>query len=135
MNLGNAPGHRCVEHGRATRTHPTGQLPAGPRADRAEVHPDLPGGQTGEDPFGPGGDGRKHVVVGQRREDDLRRLRDLAWGVAPAQAVLHEVLRVLPGSILTVNRVPRGKEPGCHVRSHVPETDEAECRGRCCGHL
>src|SRR5439155_18851343 len=59
-------------------------------------------------------------------------LGDLARGVAPAQPLVLEVLRMPPVTRFAVDGVTGGEEPGRHVSAHVPEADEAEhaCRAR-----
>src|SRR5919106_2153693 len=115
LYLGHAPGHRRVEHGRSTGPRSLGHVPARPRAHRAQVHPDLSRGEALQDPVGTGPDRLERSVVGDRREDDVSSLGDLARRVAPAQALLHQVLRVLPGTLLAEDLVPRGEEPSGHV--------------------
>jgi hypothetical protein len=88
LDLGDASGHRRVEHRRSERTHPLREVPADAGADRAHVDPDLLGTETGENPLGAGGDLLEHAVVGKGGEDDLRALGDFAWRVAPPQAVV-----------------------------------------------
>ena len=95
----------------------------------------FPGSRPARIPSGPGRHGLKHPVIGQRREHDVGRRGDLAWGVAPAQALLLEVLRVLSGSILTVSGYPAARNRAAMFAPHVPKADEAECRGCCRGHL
>jgi hypothetical protein len=67
-----------------------------------------------------------HVVVGKRRQDDVGRLRDLAWTVEPAQALVDEPLRAVAMAFLPVDGVAVGEVAGDHVAAHVAEADEAD---------
>jgi len=126
--LGNASRHRGIEHGRSERAHALRELTARARVDRAHVDPDLPGGEAGQDPVGARGNGLEHSVVGKGGEDDVAGLGDLARGVTPLQAGVHEPLRVRSVSFLAKDRVSGSEETGRHGAAHVPEADEADPR-------
>jgi hypothetical protein len=133
LHLGNASRNRRVEHGRSERADAPRDLPAHGRADRAQVDPDHLGGQAGEDSVRAGGNHLEHAFVGNGAEHDVGGLGHLAWCVAPLQALLHELVRMLSVSLLPVDGVPGGEEASGHISAHVPEADEADlrCRRRC----
>ena len=135
LHLGHASGHRRIEHGRPARPHAPSHLPARARAHRAQVHPDLLRGQTLEDPVAARADGLQHNVVGDRGQHDVCRFGHLSRRVAPAQALVHQTLGVLPGPFLAIDLISRGQETGGHVAPHVAEADKADLRGCGCRHL
>ena len=87
---------------------------------------DLAGVEAGQDPVGPRRDGLHRVVVGERRQDDVGRLGDLSWRVAPAQALVQQLLRPLATAGLAVDGVAGAQQACRHVAAHVPEPDEAD---------
>lgn len=124
--LGNASRHGRVEHRRPLGLHPLREFTARPRAHRAHVDPDLPVGEAGEDPVGPRRDAFEHLVVGNRRNQDVGGFRNVARGVAPLQPLVHELVCVAAVARLAIDGVSGVEEPGGHVSAHVPQADEAD---------
>ncbi len=107
--------------GASTMTAPLATSRASFRLPRRLARAGSPGIFPGSDGENPVGRGRlpQASVIGQRREHDVGRRGDLAWGVARRGPPPRGAARVI-GASLTVKRVPAGEEPGCHVEFQVP---------------
>jgi hypothetical protein len=105
--LGNAPGDRGIEHLRAKRLDPFGELPAAPRADGAHIDVDLAVLERGEDSIGSLGDCAERVIVGDHAEDDVGRGGHFAGRFAPLQSQLDQRLGLGLGAVGSVELVAR----------------------------